>query len=76
MVLLVACLKNRDLVLPHLWSGKLAVAVFSFLLPVLLLFGDVPWFVLIALYVPIAAKVHLVVVVLRSEVRRPARSTV
>jgi phosphatidylglycerophosphate synthase len=76
MVLLVVCLKNKDIVLPHLWSGKLAVTVFSFLLPVLLVFGDVTWFVLIALYVPIAAKVHLVAVVLRSESRQHARSVV
>ena len=50
--------------------------LFSSLLPVLLVFGDVSWFVVIALYVPIMAKVQLVVVVVCDGSGRDARVAV
>ena len=35
----------RDLRVPHLPYGRWAMALFFFLLPVLIVWGDVPWFV-------------------------------
>lgn len=44
---------------PHLAFGRFAMALFCFLLPVLILWGDVPWFAHGVLIVGVAAKLQL-----------------
>ncbi len=44
---------------PHLRFGKIAMALFFFLLPVLIVWGDVPWFVHGVLIIGIASKLQL-----------------
>lgn len=68
-------LRKKDLVLPHLWSGKIAMTLFCFLLPVLLVFGDVTWFLLLALYVPILAKAEMAVWIWRGMADTEVKST-
>ncbi len=57
--LIIARLREPVLVLPHLSFGRFAVGLFSTLLPVLIVFGDVPWFVTLVLLSSIAAKAQL-----------------
>lgn len=44
---------------PHLRFGRFAMALFFFLLPVLIVWGDVPWFVHSVLIAGVAAKLQL-----------------
>jgi len=44
---------------PHLTFGRFAMALFFALLPVLIIWGDVPWFVHVVLIVGIASKLQL-----------------
>ena len=48
-----------DLVVPHLEFGRKAMALFFLLLPVLILWGDVPWFVHLVFIVGTASKIQL-----------------
>ena len=58
--LIVARFNEPGLILPHLEFGRFAVFLFSTLLPVLIVAGDVPWFVHLAFVTSIAAKLQLV----------------
>ena len=44
---------------PHLRFGRFAMALFFFLLPVVLVWGDVPWFVHGVLIIAVASKLQL-----------------
>ncbi|MDX1517275.1 MAG: CDP-alcohol phosphatidyltransferase family protein [Woeseiaceae bacterium] len=44
---------------PHLEFGRWAMALFLTLLPVLIVFGDVPWFVHTVLIIGVASKIQL-----------------
>lgn len=45
--------------IPHFEFGRWAMALFCFLLPVLLIFGDLPWFVHTVLIIGTASKLQL-----------------
>ena len=45
--------------IPHFQFGRFAMALFSFLLPVLIVFGDIAWFVHVVLVIGTASKVQL-----------------
>lgn len=45
--------------IPHLPFGRFAMALFFFLLPVVVVWGDVPWFVHTVLIIGIASKLQL-----------------
>lgn len=45
--------------IPHLQFGRFAMALFFFLLPVLIVWGDVPWFVHGVLIIGVASKLQL-----------------
>lgn len=51
--------RNPELVVPHLPFGRFAMALFMFLLPVLIVWGDVIWFGHLVLIVGTASKVQL-----------------
>lgn len=51
--------RNPGVVVPHLPLGRLAMFVFCLLLPVLLVLGDVRWFVSTVFGIAIAAKAQL-----------------
>lgn len=55
---------------PHLPFGRFAMALFFFLLPVLIVWGDVPWFVHGVLTVVIASELQLTWVYLRKAASR------
>ena len=44
---------------PHLQFGRVAMAIFFFLLPVVLVWGDITWFVHSVLIIAVASKVQL-----------------
>ena len=44
---------------PHLQFGRFSMALFCFLLPVIIAFGDQPWFVHTVLIIGVASKVQL-----------------
>jgi len=48
-----------ELAIPHLEFGRIAMASFFFLLPVLIIWGDVTWFVHLVLAVGTASKIQL-----------------
>ncbi len=50
---------NSDMDIPHFQFGRYAMALFCFLLPVLVVFGDQPWFVHFILIIGIASKLQL-----------------
>jgi phosphatidylglycerophosphate synthase len=58
--LIYARINDADLILPHLEFGRFAVFLFSTLLPVLIVAGDVAWFVHLAFVTAITAKLQLV----------------
>ena len=58
-----ARLRFHQINVPHLQFGRIAMALFFFLLPVLILWGDVSWFVHGVLLVGTAAKVQVTWVV-------------
>jgi phosphatidylglycerophosphate synthase len=76
LVLLELCLipvriRRPDLTVPHHQFGRFGMALFFFLLPALILWGDVSWFVHLVLLTGVVAKVHLgVVIIRRSRARR------
>lgn len=45
--------------IPHLPFGRFAMALFFFLLPVLIVWGDIPWFVHSVLIVTVASELQL-----------------
>ena len=51
--------KHRRYGVPHLRFGRWAMALFFSLLPVLIVFGDMPWFVHGVLIIGIASKLQL-----------------
>lgn len=57
--LIYARIDEPGLVLPHLEFGRFAVFLFHTLLPVLIVAGDVPWFVYLVLFTSIVAKLQL-----------------
>ena len=54
-----ARLRYPDLTVPHLEFGRNAMALFFFLLPVLIIWDDVPWFVHTVLAIGTASKIQL-----------------
>lgn len=54
-----ARMRYPDLVVPHLEFGRKAMAFFFLLLPVLIIWGDVPWFVHLVFIVGMASKIQL-----------------
>lgn len=57
--LVLVRVREPGLILPHLNFGRFAVGLFHTLLPVLIVVGDVPWFVYLVLVSSIAAKAQL-----------------
>lgn len=53
-------IRYRRLGVPHLQFGRFAMALFFFLLPVVIIWGDVPWFVHSVLLIGVASKLQLV----------------
>jgi len=58
--LIYARIIEPGLTLPHLEFGRFAVFLFHTMLPVLIIAGDVPWFVYLVFVTSIAAKLQLV----------------
>ena len=54
-----ARMRYPDLVVPHLESGRKAMALFFLLLPTLIIWGDVPWFVHLVFIVGTVSKIQL-----------------
>jgi len=54
-----ARMRYADLIVPHLDFGRNAMALFFFLLPVLLIWDDVPWFVHTVFIIGTASKIQL-----------------
>jgi phosphatidylglycerophosphate synthase len=54
-----ARMRYPDLVVPHLEFGRKAMVLFCLLLPVLIVWGDVPWFVHLVLIIGTASKIQL-----------------
>ncbi len=54
-----ARMRYSELVVPHLEFGRKAMALFCFLLPVLIIWDDVPWFVHSVLVIGTASKIQL-----------------
>jgi phosphatidylglycerophosphate synthase len=52
-------LRHNRFGIPHLQFGRFAMALFFFLLPVLIVWGDVPWFVHSVLIIAILSKMQL-----------------
>jgi len=52
-------LRHKRFGIPHLPFGRFAMALFFFLLPVVIVWGDVPWFVHGVLIVAVIAQVQL-----------------
>jgi cardiolipin synthase len=52
-------LRHNRFGIPHLQFGRFAMALFFFLLPVVILWGDVAWFVHGVLLIGVASKVQL-----------------
>ena len=50
---------HSGIVIPHFEFGRWAMALFCFLLPVLLIFGDVSWFIHAVLIIGTASKLQL-----------------
>lgn len=48
-----------DFRVPHLRFGRIAMALFFSLLPVMIVFGDIPWFVHGVLLIGVASKIQL-----------------
>lgn len=51
--------RHRRYGIPHLPFGRITMALFFFLLPVVILWGDVPWFVHGVLILGVASKLQL-----------------
>ena len=51
--------RHKRFGVPHLKFGRFAMALFFFLLPVLIVWGDVTWFVHGVLIIAVASKVQL-----------------
>ena len=51
--------RDKRLGVPHLQFGRIAMALFFFLLPVMIVWGDVTWFVHAVLIIAIASKIQL-----------------
>jgi hypothetical protein len=54
-----------DLVVPHLEFGRKAMALFFLLLPVLIIWGDVSWFVHLVFIIGTASKIQLTWAIVR-----------
>ena len=52
-------IRFREIHVPHLQLGRMAMALFFVLLPVLIVWGDVPWFVHLVFVMGTAAKLQL-----------------
>lgn len=65
LYIISARIRHADLRVPHLEYGRWAMALFFFLLPVLIVWGDVPWFVHLVFIAGTAGKIQLVAAILR-----------
>jgi phosphatidylglycerophosphate synthase len=54
-----ARIRYPQLTVPHLEFGRIAMALFCFLLPVLIVWDDVPWFVHLVFIIGTAGKIQL-----------------
>jgi len=52
-------LRHKRYGIPHLRFGRFAMALYFFLLPVVIVFGDLPWFVHGVLIIGVASKLQL-----------------
>ena len=66
-------IRSPHLTTPHLQFGRFAMALFMFVLPVLIVWGDVTWFVHAVLIIGTASKIQLVFAIARRA--RAATST-
>ena len=57
--MIVVRVRWPDIEIPHFPFGRVAMAIFCFLLPVLLVFGDIPWFVHGVLIIGTVSKMQL-----------------
>jgi len=57
--MIIVRIRWPDIEIPHFQFGRVAMAIFCLLLPVLLVFGDVPWFVHGILVIGTASKMQL-----------------
>lgn len=60
-----ARVRYKKLVVPHPEFGRFGMALFCFLLPVLIVWGDVPWFVHLVFIVGTLGKIQLTVEIVR-----------
>ena len=67
-------IRHPHLTTPHLQFGRFAMGAFLFLLPILIVWGDVPWIVHAVLIIGAASKMQLVLKI--AERRRAAESVV
>jgi phosphatidylglycerophosphate synthase len=65
-------IRRPDLAIPHFQFGRFAMALFFILLPVLIVWNDVPWFVHLVFIVGTAGKVQLTWAIVRLVGREPA----
>lgn len=64
--------RHKRFGIPHLQFGRFAMALFFFLLPVIIVCGDVPWFVHAVLIIGVLSKLQLVRAVWRKRRLRPS----
>lgn len=55
----VVRIRHQRFGVPHFQFGRFAMALFFFLFPVLLIWGDMPWFVHTVLVIGVASKIQL-----------------
>ncbi|NIV18908.1 MAG: hypothetical protein GWN47_11050 [Woeseiaceae bacterium] len=60
-----ARIRHAGLLVPHLRFGRFAMALFFFLLPVLILWGDVTWFVHAVLIIGTVSNIQLSIAIAR-----------
>jgi len=66
--------KVGRVVMPHLWLGKLSMALFSLLVPAVLFFGVIGWMVWSVLIVVVMSRLEMIIFVLRGREDLDARS--
>ena len=70
-----ARIRYPQLTVPHLEYGRVAMAVFYSLLPVLIIWGDVSWFVHLVLVMGMAGKIQLALAIARRVKAGQAKET-
>jgi hypothetical protein len=66
-----ARIRYPDLSVPHLEFGRKAMALFCLLLPVLIIWDDVPWFVHAVFIIGAASKIQLTRAIVRLVILDP-----